>query len=118
MKRWSEMTPRERDALVAEQVFGWTGCWANPHGLAAFGVPPGKTSRRGIGYYTTDISTAWQIIEHVKSKGFYIDVLSYADGYVAVTHDGQEPLNLDGTAPTASEAICIAALKAVGVNVE
>jgi hypothetical protein len=44
--RWAEMTPEERNTLVAEQIMD--------------GVE---------GRYSTDLNAAWQIVEHLAQQG-------------------------------------------------
>lgn len=93
--KWGEMSPRERDVLVAEKVMGWT-----------YLVPR----------YTTDISVAWEVVE----KWRLYEVHKVGDWYT-VWFYGIHPNTSDyaeASAPTASEAICKAALKAVGVDIE
>ncbi|MEK4360785.1 hypothetical protein NYE48_27650 [Paenibacillus sp. FSL M7-1455] len=55
--KWNRMTPRERDAWVAEVVFGWKtlgdGRVRSSDGFMIRAIPE----------YTTDISAAWAIVE-------------------------------------------------------
>lgn len=87
--RWAEMTPEERNQLVAEQVI---------HGV------PGR--------YTEVLNAAWQVVEHVAGENIYtsgLHVFLHPGGCDAMFG----PLQLArGTicGRTASEAICLAAL--------
>ena len=113
---------RELDALVAEKVFGWTG-----------------------GHYeslpfSTDIAAAWEVVERLRSRGissghgfnwdlcikvghsddsgWFVELFDLSSmGYcgpadTTIRWDGVDVRN----AETASHAICLAALKAVGVE--
>lgn len=55
--KWNGMTPRERDAWVAEVVFGW-----KPLGDGRMRSSDGFMIR-AIPEYTTDISAAWAVFE-------------------------------------------------------
>jgi hypothetical protein len=95
--RWAEMTPEERNQLVAERVM---------HGV------PGR--------YTEDLNAAWQVVEQVASENIY------SSGLHVFLHPGGcdamfGPLQLArGTiwGRTAPEAICLAALWVHGVPLE
>lgn len=108
---------RELDALIAEKVFGLPqSTWRDGEdhrdedgvGVVVLGVRPDP--------YSTDIAAAWTVVEKLdllrnhsferSPDGLYeIGVLYSDDGYWEVY----------GSAPTAPHAICLAALKAVGV---
>jgi hypothetical protein len=137
--KWSTMTSRERDALVAEKVIGFPDVTILP-GLGPVynftgcqGMP-----RCHVKNYTTDIAAAWEVIEHLtKDKRFNINPAT--DGllftwhveqqinderksnyYVRFEFDGIKYDNHssgDGHADTAPEAICLAALRAVGIDI-
>jgi hypothetical protein len=118
---------RELDALIAEQVMGWTKrsipdeivgpewYWcseAGPKQLVSSWRP------------STEIHWAWMVVERL--RGQHCCTKLYSDhGYVWECtlikefddpHAGEQPLF--GQAETAPLAICLAALKAVGVEVE
>lgn len=71
--------------------------------------------------YSTDIAAAWQVLERMKENGwhYYVgDTLTddhYARFHEFMDDDGDEGAS---SAPTAPLAICLAALKACGVDVE
>jgi hypothetical protein len=96
--KWNELSPRERDELIATKVMGWENPWQ-----------PFQPS--------TDIADAWQVVEKfephqiTKSKtGF-----SHSDNkYRAIVGKNQNV----AYANTAPEAICKAALLAAGVEIE
>lgn len=127
---------RELDALVAEKVMGWhsritpeipTYPLIGPDRA----VPPGETLTKDRGYkeiphYSTDIAAAWDLLKHLDTQGVWVYNLSNAcenswsctlcqrvgPGYSGLTY---HQVWLVQTAP---HAICLAALKAVGVEVE
>lgn len=109
---------RELDALVAEKVMGLTsseveihrqfwldGCFSNlPH-------------------YSTDIAAAWEVVEKLTSKKQPHFQLSLCDSYTenpkwCAEFDLDRPFKrVIAKAETAPHAICLAALKAVGVEI-
>lgn len=101
--KWAEMTPRERDVLVADKVMDLA--W------------PGDNFRP-----STDISAAWEVVEKVGEQHFflrhyerhiYVDKSLWTEGWYC----SLKP-HVFAEAPTAPEAICKVALKAVGVEIE
>lgn len=109
MKKWAEMTPRERDALVEEKVFGTDRLFIEKllAGEAGFQVLP---------YYTINIADAWGIME----KFDWIDVGRAKSGIWVCTirfYEGFEYEEYKAYESTAPEAICIAALRASGVEI-
>jgi hypothetical protein len=99
--KWAEMTPRERDALVAEKVMGFV---VHPHG----GVWDGKNpaTYRTDFHPSTDISAAWEVVEKFKNG-------PRDDAY----HSFYDNATMSIYAIT-PERICLAALKAVGVDID
>lgn len=121
------MTGRELDALVAEKVMGGANhCWFKcpSCGSIHFGTNfhNGKrTCHDGCGgefhpadaipEFSRDISSAWEVVEKMASGGFGAFSLferreGWRAGWVAGGAD----------ADTVPRAICLAALKAVGVE--
>ena len=89
------MTPREIDILIAEKVMNrdvFSIGGDPPHNLQeGFRDADGKgIATRVLAHYSTDISAAWEVVNQLH-------------------------MNWDDAAPM---AICLAALKAVGVEVE
>jgi hypothetical protein len=93
---WSQMTPRERDALVAEKVLGWKYStvdeysWFNP---------------------TTNIADAWRVLEKF---GVWQVTKLLSGEYRAIIAANKHK----GYGRTAPEAIAKAALRAMGVDVQ
>ena len=93
--KWDALTPRERDAWVAEAVMGWQ--WT----------------------YTSDIAAAWQVVEKMMEGEHNSFRLFRCDGFpesrrcaASFKPSVESALKLV-EAPTAPEAICLAALMAV-----
>lgn len=119
--QWEKLLPRERDALVAEKVFGFkTGVYA--HGDQPEIITPDNQFLR-IPRYSSDLAAAWEVVEHMRRFHFR-DVLSL----VSPTDDCRSyramfskkcaadmdsyPADM-GMGESASEAICLAALNAL-----
>lgn len=114
------MTPREIDALVAEKVMGY---------IVTVGVNPlmGKIESGScmwfgeLPHYSTDIGAAWTVIEKVYERtGSWILVCPINGRFVAYEMTGCADPDFGAFceyADTAMMAICLAALKAVGVEV-
>ena len=108
------MTPgRELDALVAEKVMEWKvdyiprfGAAVLVGGLSGIACPP----------YSTDIGAAWEVVEKVP----YALCLMRVDGKwrAQFWEFGKYTSRPQGEAdaPTAPHAICLAALRALGVE--
>jgi hypothetical protein len=107
---------RELDALVADKVMGkpWSGAMAWCAG-ATEGFPVGLDS------YSSDMSAAWRVVENIRARGFCIYIsaskLNVAPDGWKVYFEGR--LNWPCVVgESLTLAICLAALKAVGVAVE
>ena len=121
---------RELDALVAEQVMGWTACdpaqesrpWEcgdeRPSVRTGMGIPPGESDRNEIPHFSTDIAAAWEVVEKLDRDGHTMEMDKRDAGWVVRFVDySKDPIlsmEITDTAPTAPLAICLAALKAVG----
>ena len=117
---------RELDALVAEKVMGYerrldglgqeywreadkprvrlVGTICDPQDLPLFAP-------------STDISAAWEVVSLLIEKGYYVDILYSAKAHVwscLLDYGGYREADVIGD--TAPYAICLAALKAVGIE--
>ena len=67
--------------------------------------------------YATDIAAAWRVVEKMEADGFLFSLIPDIHGngkcIAYFGHSGEKPGGWAG--PTAPRAICLAALKAVGV---
>lgn len=111
---------RELDALIAERVMrledvqrgsDWTGLdWEYFDGA-------GTGATLEIPEYSTDIAAAWLVVEKLLKDGKEVylsaDKALFSEGFRWVF---QIRGVAGGLAPTAPEAICLAALEALGVN--
>lgn len=106
--KWAGMSARERDAWVAEVVFGWRDVIND--GYLTWGIPPeAPHSVRTVPRYTTDISAAWAVqelffavrIEGLGNSGYECEIYNGYGLSVTIIRSGEY---------TASEAICLAAL--------
>jgi Phage ABA sandwich domain len=97
------MNLREIDRLVAEKVMGWEA------GKYAY----------GSWFPTTNIADAWKVVEKLSKDGFEFQVWREKNGKYNVEF-AKDFFYVFGFAEseTAPLAICLAALKAVGVEVE
>ena len=119
----------EMDAAVAEHVMGWIyhPPSADTEGVAWWEVPEGDPTRDRFGSadwppcYSTDIAAAWPVLEKLRLKYTTVKIFAQNGWSVAlglIHADGGEVWTVLVNAPTAPLAICKAALKAKGVNVE
>ncbi|WP_103110223.1 BC1872 family protein [Brevibacillus reuszeri] len=101
--KWETLTPRERDAWVAEVVFGYEtyGAFYEPNGVRIL-----------IPRYTEDIAAAWAALSH---NGIYGEVSYMGDQcraevwarWIAETGVGE---NEYAVSSSETEAICLAAI--------
>ncbi len=68
--------------------------------------------------YAESIAAAWQIVEHMQSEKWYVDLWFVFREWGARFIDSKHPYGVfQVTADTAPHAIVLAALRAVGVEV-
>ena len=107
------LSPRAIDALVAEHVMGYeTDSYKD-------------NFKSNVGWFSiddwcpsTDIAAAWEVVEKMGESGLFVSVGNTLSGlYVCITC---KPNDRKSTIETVSEsapmAICLAALKAKGIN--
>lgn len=115
------MDNRQIDALVAEKVMGWGIHKRN----TAFWVKSDRVDEveaRPIAFIhewqpSTDISQAWQVVEKLRNN-IYCQIEFWEDRNYSVniiTESGNSGYKED---KSISMAICLAALQAVGVNLD
>lgn len=120
------MTNREIDALVAEKVMGWKPRdsefvpWVDSEGTGVSCLPE----------FSYDVAEAWRVVEEVAEYdrlGFSIEHLCENSGEKWIAHfpttsvpdcEEMDPDANEAEADTAPMAICLAALKAVGVRAQ
>lgn len=120
---------RELDALIAEKVMGWS-IFIQPmnHIFPHLVEDEGrlllfryKISSAVQWSPSTDIAAAWEVVEKIKREGFKVQFDGDFGWVVYWTHEdylggSEKYLEPFGKAGTAPHAICLAALKAVGVE--
>lgn len=109
------MDLRQIDVLVAEKVLQWK------RGRTEYGEMPWKAPD-GKGYlfvprFSSDIAATWQVVEKMRERETYIAVECHPNYWRAVVYDGNWYFELSEHADTAPLAICLAALRTVGVEV-
>jgi hypothetical protein len=115
--KWSDMSPRERDALVAEKVMGWKWLRDIDDEYYVFATDDNQYNNRVVGHDfcpSETISAAWEVVE--KMDEWIVQRARDGDYWVTVRFG--ESWYLSGWVKRAPEAICKAVLKAVGVDVE
>lgn len=111
--KWNALTPRERDAWVADVVFDTT---VYPmHGLESFtGEVYDNHTGEPLPSYTEDIAAAWTVFEYIASLGAWTEVafiprkLKYR-GFIGAA-SVPKLSGVDIKADTAPEAISLAAI--------
>lgn len=113
------MNNREIDALVAEHVMG---LWLVDGGYVKgyFEIEGIKTPHKivEIPSFSTDIAAAWGVVERMAQEGWLMSIFhcgSFGYRVVALTTT-PESNDTFATTDEAPLAICLAALKAKGVN--
>ena len=114
------MDNRELDALVAEKVMDYrkdrAGNLLPPNFL---GTPWQALVNSGAPPFSTDIAAAWQVIERWDEQGWDWEITTGKNNiHVWVLTDNERVFAHRGIAPEAPLAICLAALKACGVELE
>jgi len=113
---------RELDALVAEKVMGFeVGIYESYRGITGISYvckdkyPSGEFD---LPNYSTDIKAAWEVVEKFSDESFELD--HFCDGVWTCKFrwvDDEGESEAEAKAKTAPRAICLAALKAMGVEV-
>lgn len=113
------MNLREIDALVAEHIMGWFSA-----GGAGWYTPDGHCISNAASFRpSVDVAMAWEVVEEFMRNG--TDFFLYANFQGSTEGSrwraGRTPIHVgEGTyaeAETAPLAICLAALKARGIEV-
>lgn len=125
------MNNRQIDALVAEKVMGWRYVYDYD---TIYTIDPDTDKPEIVPKYSTDIVAAWQVVEklpydprpkgerYYECEGFTLMKLHdgrwFAGWYEIIPYEGSHDMSeYSVVADTAPMAICLAALKAVGVEI-
>ena len=139
MADYSAMSDRELDAAVAEMVFGWR--WIHEDGEQPYAVPylvgPGSSvyyptvhakfpnvpkSGGDLLNYSTDIAAAWEVVEKMRTNGWFfsladsIELPDFIARFTTCPPVGSPIPDHSAMNVSAPLAICLAALRAVGVS--
>lgn len=113
---WKTMSNRERDACIAEHVFGYHIQTGLEQGSKTesdyYFTDPVDSHLRAVPCYSTDLRWAWHIAEQFESPALSMHIPGkyrclLKKGYLVAT----------GIADTPFEAICLAALRLKGFEV-
>jgi ABA sandwich protein len=111
---------RELDALVAEKVFGWTRCTMAGHGPECSYWFDSDGNGHNQDLFSDDIAAAWMVVEQLQKQDYKTVIMANLTRpplyTVTMASMSQEDVVVI-TAYTAPLAICLAALKAVDVEV-
>jgi hypothetical protein len=95
--KWSEISAHERNVLVADKVMGHPGEYR---------------------HFSTDISAAWKVVEKMVAEGWEPSIEYSSHGYPWTVWMGHDALDAGvGHGDTVPSAICLSALRAVGVDI-
>lgn len=131
-----EENPRSIDALIAEHVMGWKLCFYDT-GKYASTPDDYENASSNDGWLwegrtdidleawqfrpTTSIADAWLVVEKMKEKGLHCDIVVRVNGHYGCEFEDRycigEHDTLYSEGDTAPMAICLSALKALGVEV-
>jgi len=113
------MTDTQLDALVAEHVMGWTKYLEDyPDGEPGETYDSWDDDKKRLSVlpnYSTSMAAAWEVVEKQFSKTAF--TFDHCENYVKLVVAWEGDL-IEIESDTAPRAICLAALKAVGVSVE
>lgn len=112
------MTPsfhdrQDFDTLVAERVMGWTRVHPAGRRGKLYGFRPGEKHVCVVPLYWFGMDEAWTIVQRLRERGMYVDVITYPLFYQVRVHDGSGRRLATVSLRPLPEAIAKAALIAV-----
>lgn len=115
--KWNTLTPRERDAWVAEVVFGRTIMYEKRVGGNISVNQDGRPTF--LSAYTSDISAAWSVVDYISDVipcHFEITTVwpnpDNIKEYMATLLSASGNYRVETICPKATEAICLSAITA------
>jgi hypothetical protein len=108
---------RELDALVAEKVMGWKWIGPDEFNDNRHLTLGGQKVQARIPDYSTDIAAAWDVVEKMRPTFNLVLECVSLEYNCHVARPGHLDEKVNVRADTAPLAICLAALKACGVEV-
>ncbi len=124
------ITGRDLDALVAEKVMGFpsfaeqvvsklsTHIRFNHEACVICGRQ--DDTRECLPKYSTEIAAAWEVVEKLREKDFLVSIRTLKSGKIrclVFSPDSENGPGVRAISDTAPHAVCLAALKACGVEV-
>jgi hypothetical protein len=117
---WQALTPEQRDALVAEKVMEQR-IHVEPAGETEYDLAlvindaAGVARIEPIPRYTQSLDAAWLVVERIEDANVTVTHIPRAYQRCTIEfYDGNRIEVFENTAP---EAICVAALRAVGCGI-
>lgn len=107
---------RKIDALVSQHIMNKVA-YQSPLGPWWENEPDEEEPAHPLPRYSLDIAAAWQVVEKMRERPVYVVVEPHPDYWRAVVYDENWYFVVSEHADTAPFAICLAALRAVGVEV-
>lgn len=114
------MDDRDLNVQVAEKIMEWRTWWSHGDGFYLYSTS-GENSLP-LPAFSTDIAAAWQIVEWLHERKIVV-IVSNGNGdshdcdiILGSPHDVDTLSGVHVTADSWPRAICLAALKAVGVE--
>lgn len=104
LAKWDTMKPHERDSWIFYDVLGWMPLDTAPNAYGGFGTIPRMTD---------DMSEAWKVVEHMKSKHWYFMLSDENEEWEASFYWDPHLPAYEALSAEAPQAICKAALLAV-----
>lgn len=106
---------KELDALIAEHVMGAKEVLAKPEG-ATYLFRKGDYLYEDPPSYSTEIAQAWEVLAVLAEKGWDYSVFNTEFEGIYCQFYTRERGYIESSAETAPLAICLAALKVVGIK--
>jgi len=108
----------ELDDIIATKIMGWERdvnhdygkIYADKQGYMVMTVDEFKPS--------TEIEHAWMVVDKLNEMGYSIETRQYANGYASVVTWLKNPQHGAIVGDTVPNAICLAAIKEFGVEIE
>jgi hypothetical protein len=109
------MDNQEINRLIAEKVMGYELVYNEKFELNGWKM--GEKSWAGSFIPSASIEDAWKVVEKLREDHIQLHIVCHSGSYVVHTSLANNEV-LEIKSETAPEAICLAALKAVGCEVE
>ncbi|RBW69679.1 BC1872 family protein [Bacillus taeanensis] len=109
------MDNQEINRLIAEKVMGYELVYNEKFELNGWKM--GEKSWAGSFIPSASIEDAWKVVEKLREDQIKMDIVCQPENYVVYVSSANNE-SLEIKSKTAPEAICLAALKAVGYEME